>query len=296
LRVELADTLLPVPPRPHVPFELSDGELEAFVKRFATDVALTLTTYDAGDDIRDIVARFPLASNEAVVEDAVRSLHHPASWSRGRIVYPQFGGLLPEQASVMVVVEQQIGSVAGIRTETRTLDVRVSLREGDWHFERLASHGGDPVPRPETLTPEARAVLDNPRIELPDSARWDVYAGLVSPALLEVMARAAEEWPLGVIVFHSGHPWHIFGTYRMSDHSRGIAVDVHRIGDRLVIDDRAEGSTTHRFVKWLFEQPDVAVIGSPWALDGFGGRSFTDLLHQDHIHIAVSREHALRTD
>jgi hypothetical protein len=196
----------------------------------------------------------------------------------------------------MVVVEQRIGSSAGIRTETRTLDIRTRLRDGEWYFTNLASDGGEPVPPPDRLSEAARAVVDNPRIELPDSARWDIYAGRVAPELLTLMARAAEHAPFGVIVFDSGHPWNIFGTDRMSDHSRGIAVDVHRIGDRLVIDDRAEDSLTHRFVQWLFDQPDVARIGSPWALDGFGGRSFTDLLHQDHLHIAVSREYAVRSE
>ncbi len=75
------------------------------------------------------------------------------------------------------------------------------------------------------MTAEARAVLDDPRIDLPDSARWDILAGEVSPALLRLMSRAADE---------------------------------------------------------------AAVrIGSPWALDGLGGRSFTDVVHQDHLHIAV---------
>jgi hypothetical protein len=211
-------------------------------------------------------------------------------------VYPQLGGLLPERASVMTVIEQHIGTPTGIRSEVRTLDIRIGRDDEGWRFESLASNGGDPVPRPEELSPEAKAVLDNPRIELPDSARWDIHAGRVAPELLSLMARAAELVPFGVIVFDSGHPWNIFGTDRMSDHSRGIAVDVHRIGDRLVIDDRAEDSLTHRFVQWLFDQPDVARIGSPWALDGFGGRSFTDLLHQDHLHIAVSREYAVRSE
>ena len=47
------------------------------------------------------------------------------------------------------------------------------------------------------------------------------------------------------------------------------------------------GTGPYRFVEWLYEQPEVKQIGSPWALDGFGGRSFTDIVHQDHIHIAI---------
>ncbi len=286
--------LPPAPPASEV--RLSAGEIEQAVKRFGSEVALTLTTYDPHDAVEDIVARLPPGTPAEARRPAAAALHHPGSWSRGRIVYPQFGGLLPEQASLMIVVEQQIGSLTGVRTETRTLDIRVSLRDGRWQFDRLASDGGEAVPRPDELAPEAQAVLDDPRIELPDTARWDIHAGRVAPQLLHVMARAAEQEPFGVVAFDTGHPWEIFGTTRMSDHSRGVAVDVYRVGGRDVIDDRAQGSTTYRFVQWLYGQADVAIIGSPWALDGFGGRSFADALHQDHIHIAVSREHALRTD
>lgn len=285
-----------LPPPVARPAELSDSELERGLKQFAVEVAHALTNYEADDTAADIAARLPERSSPEAAMPAALALHHEGSWSRGRIVYPQFGGLLPERASVMIVVEQKIGTPAGIRTEIRALDIRIGRDAEGWRFEQLASDGGEPVPRPDVLSPEARAVLDNPRIELPDSARWDIHAGRVAPELLALMARAAEQEPIGVIVFDNGHPWNIFGTDRMSDHSRGVAVDVHRIGDRLVIDDRAEGSVTQDFVKWLYDQPDVANIGSPWALDGFGGRSFTDLLHQDHLHIAVPREHALRTD
>ena len=287
---------LALPPAIEPPAELSDSELERGLKQFAVGVAHALTNYEADEAPGDIVSRLPERANPEAAMPAARALPPERSWSRGRLVYPQFGGLMPERASVMIVVEQQIGTPSGIRTETRTLDIRIGRDEEGWIFEQLASDGGDPVERPEVLSPEAEVVLDNPRIELPDSARWDIHAGRVAPELLALMARAAEHTPFGVIVFDSGHPWNIFGTDRMSDHSRGVAVDVHRIGDRLVIDDRAEGSVTHDFVSWLYDQPDLANIGSPWALDGFGGRSFTDLLHQDHLHIAVSRAHALRTE
>lgn len=35
------------------------------------------------------------------------------------------------------------------------------------------------------------------------------------------------------------------------------------------------------------DQPEVSQIGAPWALDGYGGRSFTDVVHQDHLHVGV---------
>jgi NAD(P)H-flavin reductase len=81
----------------------------------------------------------------------------------------------------------------------------------------------------------------------------------------------------------------VFGTDRQSDHTRGRAVDIYRLDQTLVIDDRAEGSFTHQIVKWLYDQPEIRQIGSPWRLEGPRGRSFTDRLHQDHLHVAVAR-------
>lgn len=212
----------------------------------------------------------------------------PGAWSQGRIIYPQLGGLGDTKASVMVVVEQMIGTAEGVRAFLRTLDVRLVLANGAWQFDRLVSSGGELITPPASLPAEALAVLNNPRIEMPDSARWDILSGQVSPNLLRVMARLADLTPYGVITLSQGHPYEVFGTDRQSDHTRGRAVDIYRLGDTLVVDDHAQGSATHDIVRWLYDQPDIRQIGSPWALDGYGGKSFTDRLHQDHIHIAVA--------
>ena len=188
----------------------------------------------------------------------------------------------------MVVTEQEIGTTDGTSTRVLTLDVRLRLRDGAWVVHHLASTGGQPPEGDDhELSPEAQAVLDHPRIELPDSAVWDIQAGRISPTLLRVMARAAEQIEYGAVVLATGHPLEIFGTDRKSDHTRGRAIDIYRVGDSNVVDDRKEGSATHQLVEWFYDQPEVARIGSPWALDGFGGRSWTDVLHLDHRHVAV---------
>ena len=138
------------------------------------------------------------------------------------------------------------------------------------------------------VSPEALAVLNDPRIEMPDSARWDILSGAIAPNLLRIMARLAERTPYGVTTLSQGHPYEVFGTDKQSDHTRGRAVDIYRLGDTLVIDDRAEGSMTYKTVQWLYDQPEIRQIGSPWALDGYGGKSFRDRLHQDHLHIAAN--------
>ena len=215
-------------------------------------------------------------------------LYVPGAWSQGRVIYPQLGGLGDTRASVMVVTQQMVGTDAGVRVFIRTLDVRLALEGGQWRFASVQSDGGTQVLPSGPVSPEALAVLNDPRIEMPDSARWDILSGAIAPNLLRIMARLAEHTPYGVTTLSQGHPYEVFGTDKQSDHTRGRAVDIYRLGDTLVIDDRAEGSMTYKAVQWLYDQPEIRQIGSPWALDGYGGKSFSDRLHQDHLHIAAN--------
>lgn len=277
------------PPAPYVPVE---GEVRPNAKRLAARIAEGLTTYEVEDEPAEVVAEVAGgALAEQFLDDAAPLLHEDA-WSRGRVVYPQLGGMLQDATSVMVVIEQTVGLPDGTLVEqTRTLDVRLALEDGNWILDGLASAGGEPVPRPDDLPDEAVAVLEDERIDLPDSAVWDIHRGIVHEDLLTLMTRMADRIPYGVVVLDTGHPWEIFGTDRQSKHTMGQAVDIHWIGDedgRLVIQDRQEGSATHELVRWIYDQPELSEVGSPWALDGFGGRSFTDQLHQDHLHIGVA--------
>jgi hypothetical protein len=267
---------------------LSDQETYPNAKTLASEVALALTTYQAGEDATAIIERLP--GEAAAVKEAVAALHHPDSWSRARVIYPQLGGMLPDRASVMVIVEQQIGNPEGVRIETRTIDVRLRLVDGVWRFEDVASFGGAPIAQPANLSPEALAVLGHPNIAMPDSARWDIYSGAVSTTLLGLMTRLADRTPIGVVTLVTGHPWEIFGTNRKSDHTRGVAVDLYAIGDRLIVEDRATGSERYAAAEWLSRQPEVARLGSPWRFDDATAITFTDALHQDHFHIAVPRD------
>jgi hypothetical protein len=278
-------------PAPAEPYELSPDEMLPATKRLASDVVQQLLTYEPQDTPRETVGA---AVGEDGVPDLlvkVTPLMHRDAWSRGEIVYPQLGGFTDTSASVMVVARQSVGLPDG-RTfeESRTFDVRLAIEDGDWVFDDLASVGGRPVERPADLSAAATAVVDDERIELPDTARWDIYRGVIQEPLLELMSLIADRTDYGVIVLDTGHPWEVFGTDRQSRHSKGRAVDLYRLDGPNVIDDREEGSGTHEFVQWLYEQPEMTNMGSPWALDDFGGRSFTDDLHQDHLHIESRAE------
>jgi hypothetical protein len=269
-------------------YEPGPHEVEVDLKRAAAATALALTTYDADDTLSEVVATVtddPL--RRGALREAAVALHHPGERSRGTVVYPEIAGLREASAAVIVVVRQEVGPAGRpVLRESRSLDVRLVRAGGRWRFDQLASTGGDPVERPAGLGAAAAAVLDDPRIEMPDSARWDIHRGVVDDRLLSVMAALARRTPFAVAVLSTGHSLDVYATGRPSAHSAGRAVDIYLLGDTPVVADRADGSPTQQVVRWLLEQGDVAQVGSPWDL-GAGNRSFTDAVHQDHLHVAV---------
>ena len=280
--------LQPPPPAPGARYIVSPGEIEPEAKQLAADIAYSLTTYEAFDDHW---ARLNGLVSGSGVDDLARAsspLIYMRSWSRGEVINPQLGGLRNGRASVMVITRQTVGS--GSESEfsvVRTLDIRLVRGESGWQFESLGSAGGVFF-RVEDLA-LANAVAGDPRIEMPDSAPLDILSGLVSPVLLNLMAEIADRTPFGVTVLVTGHPHNVFETDRESDHTVGRAVDIYLIGDHRVIDDRGPDSATRNLVEWLYSHPAVRQVGSPWDIDAATSRrSFSDEVHQDHIHIAVN--------
>ena len=275
--------------RPPVGYHVAANESYPATKQAAARVVLALTNYSATTTLAEIARTVTTNRTEQrALEHAAAPLFHRGATSTGTIVYPQMGGMTSDQASVMVVVRQSLRTATGARhVETRTLDVRLAKVGSAWRFVELASAGGHPVPRPATLSAAARAVLDNPRIFLPDTARWDIYRGAISSTLLELMARIAARAPYAVTVLETGHPYDVFGTSHMSMHSAGRAVDINLYDGRHVVDQRSTGSPAYHLVTWLMSQPQVGQVGSPWDMDGGAGRSFTNGVHLDHIHISV---------
>jgi len=278
-------TTVPTPPR-EARYVVPEVEVEREAKQLASDIAYALTTYEESDDPSSRFLGIAGTADVDLLAEAGEPLTHPGRWSRGQIHYPQLGGLTDEKVSVMVVTRQTVGS--GLVPEfsvVRTLDIRLVMSETGWVFEALASAGGafDSVEGLEL----AHAVAADPRIEMPDSARLDILGGEVSPVLLEVMLDIADITPFGITVMATGHPYHVFETNRVSHHTGGRAIDINRVGDRHVIDDRDGSSTTRTLVQRLWEDPRVVQVGSPWDTDGGPARAFTNTVHQDHIHVAV---------
>ena len=88
----------------------------------------------------------------------------------------------------------------------------------------------------------------------------------------------------------SGHPFFVYATNRQSLHTAGRAVDLYSFDGVPINADHSRDSRIYELVEWLLAHPNVRSVGSPWDLDGPGGRSFTDEVHLDHIHIGLLNE------
>ncbi len=272
-------------------------------KQVAADFVSAVMTRTRGQQPADAFAVAAAFTGAGFPGDQALSIAAPLfaePVSAGDIIYPQFAGLLPlaagaRRAAMMVVVRQRSLTPTGTGTQTtRVCDVRLELQQGSWRVVELASIGGEPVDRPAGLDPRAVRVLDDARIELPDTARWDVHAGRISLDLLDVLAVAATAAPLAVTVLRSGHPPNVFATSRISNHTQGRAVDVWRIDGQPVVATGAAAGPARAVLDAAAGDRRLRQAGSPEGsdLDGAGRRSFTDLVHSDHLHLAVGGQSA----
>jgi hypothetical protein len=227
--------------------------------------------------------------------DRAMPLLRDDTWSRMRTQFVQLGGLRPVSgatyASAMVVAEQTFTRTDGrTRSVVRVVDVRVRLEGGRWVVGELASVGGTKVTRGPRTSASARAVLDDRRLVMPDSARWDVAEGIVDDRLLRLMSNLADSAPVTVTVLRSGHPTNVIDDRAagpVSAHTLGRAVDIWAVDGVPV--RRMSDADIRAFGQRAFADPDVAQVGVPRGLDldGAGPRSFENEVHDDHIHVAV---------
>lgn len=274
--------------RPKVqPYEPLSAETYPEGKRIAGRAAERALTYARGASALE-VARFVGTSDvgERAIAEVIGPAIDPEMRSAGRVVYAQLSGLTETSLGAMVVTEQRLQDEVGRwRSLTRVLDVRLLREGGTWRLEQIASIGGSPVDRPASLGESAERVLDHPGIELSDSARWDVYRGEVDPALLEVLASAADDGSdLSIAVLQSGHPPNVWATDRPSAHSMGLAADIWAVDGTPVIEQRETGTPAYDLAAALVSG-GAAQVGSPWILGAGGAGSFADEVHQDHIHL-----------
>lgn len=203
-----------------------------------------------------------------------------------RVVYPQYGGLTATDASVMVVAEQAWVVDDEVRRRGITVDVRLVRRDGRW--EVVEVRPGDRVdPDRVRLRGAEQRLLASPRVDLPDAAVADLAAGRTDPRVVDVLLRASRRWRLSVSVLRSGHPVNVFATDRVSNHTRGRAVDLWAVDDRPVVELPLDSPFLAEVLA-TFRGLGPAEVGGPVDPDGPGGVHFADLVHRDHVHVGFS--------
>ncbi len=292
----------PVQRLPAVPkYKPVAGEVFPKAKTVAAQFLESLTTYDSGTDAAAVVERALQPAPAPTVDRAlVRKRAAPLlvadAQATGQVIYPQLGGLIPlsggaTYAVVMAVLRHRLLTDDGEeRAMTRTVEVRLRVTNGRWGIEELGSVGGEPVRRPKQLPATARRVLDDPRIDLPDSGRWDIYADRIDGRVLTTMSTLAERSPYAVTVISSGHPYKVVDGFgdRVSNHTLGRAVDVWALDGTPMVQQRGRrDSVAYQLLEQVLLNGPADEIGVPngWDLDGPVRRLFDNAVHDDHFHI-----------
>jgi hypothetical protein len=202
-----------------------------------------------------------------------------------RVVAAQYGGLLKTSASVLVAMRQWTRRLDGnVFSGGWTFDVRLAKVHRTWLVTELRPSRPGPAVVPEPLL--VRRIIGHSQIHLPPAGRADVLAGSLCPQGMRALLALAHQYEVGVSVVHSGHPYYVFGTHRISDHTRKRAFDVWAINGQPIVAPK----TPHELVDGFMRDAVAAGaynVGGPRLLPGSG--FFSDATHHDHIHTAFDR-------
>ncbi|WP_435107110.1 hypothetical protein [Nocardiopsis synnemataformans] len=290
-------------------YDVADGEPAPGVKRSAVRFLETVFNYEAEEGTADAARERLTAAgldSEAVTDAGL----FPGDGHAGaaQVVYPQLGGLTDDQASIMAVTEISTLLDDSLTSVTRVIDLRLDRRGEAWEVTEVASIGSDPAapeqadptgtPAPESGSEQewvavegvAAQVLDSSKIDLPSSARWDVLAGDIDERVLQMMLDITADHTISVAVLSTGHPVNVFDSSSVSNHTNGRAVDIWAIDGITVADLRQEGpqGPAGRLMEMALAE-GATEVGGPWALSTTNGATFTDTVHEDHLHIGFKQ-------
>jgi hypothetical protein len=196
-----------------------------------------------------------------------------------QVIDVQYGGLLSDSASVLVVTRSWSLRAGTVRTGGHTFDVRMSRHGSRWQVDAI--HPSRPGP-PAPLSDLARGVLHQDRIDLPPAARRDVQSGRVHDSVLAALLSLAGTYRIGISVLRSGHPLHVFGTTRLSDHPQGRAFDTWTVDGHAVVDPHTSRQLVVEYMQAVAATGSDNV-GGPYLL-GRPPQWFSDATHHDHVH------------
>jgi hypothetical protein len=197
-----------------------------------------------------------------------------------QVIDAQYGGLLTDTASVLVVTRSWRRAGQRVLPGGNTYDVRLSRSGTAWRV--TAVHPSRPGAAAHTVTTAARQVLGSDRIHLPPAAASDIRSGQVHASVLAALLEVSKAHRVSVSVVRSGHPLYVFGTDRLSDHPQGRAFDTWAIDDRAVVDPRTPKALVEDYMHAVAAAGSYNV-GGPYLL-GPAPQWFSDDTHHDHVH------------
>jgi hypothetical protein len=160
-----------------------------------------------------------------------------------------------------------------------------AYNHADWYVDKVLDQARAYAGKDASW--DAASLLSNPRLGLSANARADLVAGIVDSRLVSVLAQLLTRHTLYMGVFKTGHP-----TMIVTDNGPGNRVSMHyygRAADIMAVDgvnvSRANPAARAVVVelKTLLAGQSYE-LGQPWA-DLVGGGTFTNAVHQNHIHI-----------
>lgn len=262
------------------------GEIDPDVKLRAVQLVESIGAWPPGGaGTAAARSRVSALGLDPALVDQAAALLPPGDQAALQVIDAQYGGLLTDSASVLVVCDQWTVTAGGpVTPGGTTVDVRLTRAQPRWTVTDL--HPAQPGPAAAQLGDAARAVLAEPRIELPPAARADIGSGTVHDSVLQAMLTLARTYSFSVSVVRSGHPLNVFGTDRPSDHPVGKAFDTWRIDGRAVVDPGTPTALVDGFMRAAAAAGSYNV-GGPRQLSGgtTAGQFFSDQTHHDHVHV-----------
>ncbi len=266
------------------PWRPDRADVDPAVKLRAVQVVEAIGAWGAGEGGATAAKKRVAALGAAPsLVDQAGPLLPGANEAALQVIDAQYGGILSDSASVLVVCRQWTPGHAG----GTTVDVRLSRAQPHWKVTAL--HPARPGAAVASLPSAAQRVLANPRITLPPAAEADIRSGHIHPTVLQALLRLAGTYRMYVSVIRSGHPLDVFGTNRPSDHPLGRAFDVWQIDGHMVVDP----ATSRRLIESFMRDAAAAGsynVGGPVQLSGgaTAGQFFTDNTHHDHVHVGFT--------
>lgn len=258
------------------------GEPAPNAKTLAAEVLRRAGTYLAGGGTPE-AARGRLSGlriDEAVLGELTPVLTTGAA--AVDITYPQLGGLTDTDASVLVVGSRRVVTGGTEERTSFTIEVRLTADAQGWRVTGIPANPSRPPA--SQLSPVAEAVLGNRNVHLTDTSRADIESGQIDERILTILNDAAASMALSVTTLSSGHPTNVFGTTSVSNHTHGRAVDIWALDGIPIAQSRQDDGPAQVLARQLLGN-GITELGGPWDLDGPGGASFTNTVHQDHLHI-----------